>query len=81
LRSAKGWRKNANKKGRQRPFFIKSTAGGDQPVGLLFNHGPHRLNRHIGDIRFFTDYLLRLVIARRPDVIAGQPGILSLRLL
>lgn len=83
-RSAKGWRKNANKKGRQRPFFIftfKSTAGGDQPVGLLFNHGPHRLNRHIGDIRFFTDDLFRLVIARRPDVIAGQPGILEFALV
>ena len=77
---SKGWRKSVNKKGPLTALFIVTfilTAGGDQPVGLLFNHRPHRLNRHIGDIRFFTDDLPRFVIARRPDMIAGQPGILE----
>lgn len=80
LRSAKGWRKSVNKKGPLTALFIFTfllTAGGDQPVGLLFNHRPYRLNRHIGDIRFFTNDLPRFVIARRPDMIAGQPGILE----
>jgi hypothetical protein len=68
-RSAKGWRKTLTKRAAAALFiFPFIAAGGGQPVGLLFNHRPHRLNRHIGDIRFFTDDLSRLVIARRPDV-------------